>query len=365
MSSGAAHWAPWLERAARIALRGHGGAEPNPLVGCVIVDASGAFVAEGYHHRCGQAHAEVEAVRHAGGRARGATALVTLEPCNHQGRTGPCSAALREAGIARVVYACADPHPQAQGGAAALRAAGVEVLQVPNQAAEYVSAPFLHRVRTGLPWVVAKWAQTLDGRIATRSGDSKWISSERSRGFVHRERGRVDAILTGIGTVVADDPLLTARGVQVRRRARRVVWDPALEMPLQAQLVQTAREVPCTVACTAAAAAERAQHAAALQAAGVDVRVVADERALLSLLSHEGAATVLVEAGGGLLGRLLRAGLVNQAIVFVAPRLLADDQARGPARGASPERIADGLALELLGAHRRGGDVLLHYRVPA
>ncbi|MFO0962341.1 MAG: bifunctional diaminohydroxyphosphoribosylaminopyrimidine deaminase/5-amino-6-(5-phosphoribosylamino)uracil reductase RibD [Phycisphaerales bacterium] len=364
MADAAARWLPWMERAARIAGRGHGLVEPNPMVGCVIVAPDGTEIAEGYHRRLGGPHAEVEALRRAGARARGATAVVTLEPCNHHGRTGPCSAALREAGVARVVYACADPHPQAAGGAAALAAAGIEVLHLPCAAAERVTAPFLHRVRTGLPWVTVKWAQTLDGRIATRTGASQWISGERSRAMVHRERGRVDAILTGIGTVIADDPLLTARTPNPRRIPRRVVWDPRLELPESGRLATTAREAPCIAACTPETLEARGERAAKLRALGVDVRAAQEPGALLRELAGEGVSTVLVEAGGGLVGALLRARLVNELSVFVAPRLLGDDQARGPMRGGAPEQIADGLDLELVDARRRGDDMLLRYRVP-
>ncbi len=359
-----AQWIPWLQRAARIALRGHGGAEPNPLVGCVILDAAGNFVAEGHHRRCGGPHAEVEALRRAGERARGDTAVVTLEPCNHHGRTGPCSHALRDAGVARVVYACSDPHEQAAGGAAALRAAGVQVLQVPCRAANDVTAPFLHRVRTAMPWVIVKWAQTLDGHIAARTGDSKWISSERSRAMVHRQRGRVDAILTGIGTVLRDDPQLTVRGTRARRVPVRVVWDPQLDIPMTATLVRTAREVPTVVVTTPAAHADRPDDVGRLAHAGVDVRTAADPRAMLAALHAGGASTVMVEAGGGLVGRLLQDGLVNDLLVFVAPKVLGDDAAPGPARGLAPAQVAHAQSFRLLGLRSRGNDLMLHYRAP-
>ncbi|MFM9180344.1 MAG: bifunctional diaminohydroxyphosphoribosylaminopyrimidine deaminase/5-amino-6-(5-phosphoribosylamino)uracil reductase RibD, partial [Phycisphaerales bacterium] len=194
--------ARWMAHAARIAWRGHGGAEPNPMVGCVIVAAGGQLVAEGHHRRCGGPHAEVEALRRAGIAARGATAVVTLEPCNHHGRTGPCSMALREAGVARVLYGCADPTPTAAGGAETLRRHGIDAEHLPHPDAARVTAPFLHRVRTGRPWVIAKWAESADGRIATRPGEPRWISGARSRAMVHRERARVDAVLTGMGTVM-------------------------------------------------------------------------------------------------------------------------------------------------------------------
>ncbi|MBL9140324.1 MAG: bifunctional diaminohydroxyphosphoribosylaminopyrimidine deaminase/5-amino-6-(5-phosphoribosylamino)uracil reductase RibD, partial [Phycisphaerae bacterium] len=294
-----ARWQPWLEHAARLAVRGHGYAEPNPLVGCVILDADGALAGEGYHQRYGHAHAEGNALAAAGHRARGGTAIVTLEPCNHVGKVGACSIALHRAGIARLVYACTDPFPIAAGGAEHLRALGVEVLQVRSPAAEQVTAPFLHRTSTALPWVTLKWAQSLDGCLAQPAGHSPWISGDRSRAMVHAERGRVDAILTGMGTVLADDPLLTARNVRVRRTALRVVWDPRLTIPLTSQLVRTAcSALPVVLGTTIDAAAGRSEHARALVRAGVALAPVDDLRALLVWLRAErGTATVLVEAG--------------------------------------------------------------------
>ena len=238
----------YLHIAARLALRGHGGTEPNPIVGCLIVSPRDEIVGWGYHRQCGQAHAEVHALGRAGPRAAGATAYITLEPCNHFGRTPPCTEALIKAGVAKVVIARRDPNPIAAGGLDRLREAGIEVVIADDcELAMRITDGFARRVRSGLPWVIAKWAQTLDGRIATGSGESRWISNEASRRMVHRERGRVDAILTGIGTVLSDDPLLTARDVRIRRVARRIVIDPHLKTPLDAKLVQTADRFPTTM----------------------------------------------------------------------------------------------------------------------
>ncbi len=358
----------FMEIAARLALRGHGGAEPNPLVGCVIVTDKGRVAGWGFHRRCGGPHAEIEAIRRAGPRARGATAYVTLEPCNHVGRTGPCSEALIEAGLRRVIFARADPSP-ASGGARRLREAGIEATLLECPAAAAVSDPWAHRIAIGLPWVVAKWAQTLDGRIATRAGESRWISGESSRRLVHRERGRVDAILTGIGTVVADDPLLTAR-CRHRRVARRVVVDPALEIPLESKLVATAASVPTIVACDESALARRRDRAAELAEAGVELIGLSSAGGDLPLADllrrlaadHE-TSTVLVEAGPGLLGRLFGAGLVNEAWVFVAPRLLGDEEALPPVGGLRVPHLAGATPLELIDSRTRGGDVVLRYRL--
>ncbi len=370
MTAGAADHA-YLSMAARLALRGHGGAEPNPLVGCVIVEPGGRVVGWGYHRTCGGPHAEIEALRRADGRARGATAYVTLEPCNHIGRTGPCSEALIDAGVARVVYARPEPDAVASGGSGRLRAAGVDVVVTSAcRAALDVSRPFVHRVVNGLPWVTAKWAQTLDGRIATRRGESRWISNAASRRLVHRKRGCVDAIVTGIGTVLADDPALTARGVRRRRTARRVVVDPHLEIPPESRLVTSADHAPTVVACGQRELESKRDVASRLRAAGVELLAVPMERdelpltpVLRELVARHDTAHVLVEAGAGLLGRLFRQRLINEAWVFVTPLLLGDDAAIPCVRGLTAETLLDGCRLDLWNVRRRGDDVLLQYGV--
>jgi diaminohydroxyphosphoribosylaminopyrimidine deaminase/5-amino-6-(5-phosphoribosylamino)uracil reductase len=344
-----------MERAARIAARGHGNVEPNPMVGCVILDANGTFVAEGYHRKFGQAHAEVDALRRAGDRARGGTAVVTLEPCNHRGKTGPCSHALAEAGIARVVYACQDPNGPAAGGAAYLRSQGVTAELVACPAADMLNAPFLHSLRTGLPWVSMKWAQTADGRIATRTDEPRWISGPRSRAMVHAERGRVDAILTGIGTVLTDDPLLTARDVQMRRVAKRVVWDPRQQLPVHSKLVQTARSFPLIVGTITPHASS--PWTQAMTQAGATVIPAADLNTLLRALHQEHRVwTMLVEAGAGLVGQLMEGGLVNEAWIFIAP----------PAPGSAHAftQMPHAAEFALVSRRMRGPDTLLHYRRP-
>lgn len=367
-----------LAHAARLAIRGHGGAEPNPMVGCVIVAPDNAVVGWGFHRRCGEAHAEINALKHAGDQARGATAYVTLEPCNHTGRTGPCSQALIDAGVQRVVIGRLDPHRTASGGVQRLREAGIVVhihewttsedgLPTPQS----VLAPFEHRIETGLPWIIAKWAQTLDGKVATRAGASQWISNETSRRMVHRERGRVCAILTGIGTVLADDPLLTARNVRRRRTARRVVIDPKLDIPEHAQLVTTAREAPVTLVCRADACDEHSSKVSTLRQAGVELLEMPGagdqldlKAALRELVQRHELATVLVEAGTGLLSRLFHQRLVNEAWVFIGPLLLGDTCAPAAVRGNTVEQLTDGLPLELIDQRRRGNDLVVRYRCP-
>lgn len=343
------------------------------MVGCLLVSTDERVVGWGLHRRCGEAHAERMALAAAGAAARDATAYVTLQPCNGVGRTGPCTVALIEAGVRRVVYGVSDPHPKAEGGVERLRRAGIAVEQVPCPEAAAVSAPFIHTVRTGQPWVVAKWAQSLDGRIATERGESQWISSERSRRLVHRERGRIDAIVTGIGTVLADDPMLTARGVRRRRRALRVVIDPEGRTPPTSALARSAGEAPLLVACRETVAADPTRSAA-LRALGVefvglgdDGRAASDAIALRPLLRRLAAerdvSTLLVEAGPRLLGAFFRQGLVNEALVFVAPILLGD-RGRPSVAGVSPERLGDAIRLEVMDQRLRGGDLVVRLRQP-
>jgi len=269
--------------------------------------------------------------------------VVTLEPCAHHGKTPPCAQALIDAKLARVIVAMADPFEQVAGrGLAMLRDAGIAVeVGVEEAAARRLNEPFIKHVSTGRPWVIVKWAQTLDGRIATAIGDSRWISNESSRRFVHQTRARVDAIITGVGTVLADDPALTARGVEVCRVARRVVVGPRDVLPEDAKLL-TDGGPPVLF------------HENA-----------ADLRSLLETLGREHLATnVLVEAGGGLVGRLFDQGLVDQVLAFIAPKLLGDAEAHGPLRGRSVPNIHEAHALDLADLRRFGeGDVMLDYRV--
>lgn len=352
-----------LDRAVRLAARGHGGAEPNPMVGCVIADERGEFIAEGHHRRCGGPHAEVDALAAAGARARGATAIVTLEPCAHRGRTGPCTEALIAAGVARVIYAVSDPNPLAKGGAEQLRAAGVATEFVPHAGAHELALPFIKRVTTGLPWMSAKWAQSIDGSIALANGDSKWLSCARSRHMVHRERGRVDAILTGIGTVLADNPQLTARAVRVQRVATRIVFDPAARTPPNSAICEPS--APTIVLVSESLDAGGTQRAGQLAARGVRVMRLGPGDTLaapLRQLAGEGVARVLVEAGGGVIGRLLREELLDEAWVFIAPFVIGDDMSRHSVRGLAPTVLAAVKRARLLSVRRRGTDALLHYR---
>ena len=367
-----------LDLAARAAHRGMGLVEPNPMVGCVIAKDGGAVLGIGHHKVFGSLHAEREAIANArerGHEVRGATAYVTLEPCCHHGKQPPCTDALIEAGISRVVIARPDPGEVSGGGAIILRDAGIEVeFTEVSQAACAASDAFVKRCRTGMPWVIAKWAQTVDGRIATRTGQSQWISGEPSRKRVHRLRSRVDAILTGLGTMRADDPLLTARGqTRVRRAARRVVVDSDLDTPVGSRLVQTAREVPVTIACAqefefSPLHMERRDE---LVGAGVDIMGVRSDTRRLDLdvllrqlwEQHE-VGSVLLEAGPGLLGAFFEENLVDEVVVYVAPVLLGDAEAKAVATGRVVPELSGGRNFRLMHVKRVGDDVELMYRRP-
>lgn len=369
-----------MAMATRAALRGFGSVEPNPLVGCVIarrVERSWRVLGIGHHRVFGGAHAESEAIKAcaaAGEPTLGATAWVTLEPCAHHGKQPPCADALARAGIAEVVVARADPNPIAAGGADALARLGVRV----RSGAAYAPAvrladPFIKRMKTGLPWVIVKWAQTMDGRVATRAGDSKWVSGARSRRLVHRVRAGVDVILTGVGTVAADDPLLTARDVRrVRRVARRVVVDPTLRAPDGAALLRSLEAAPLTFAVEEALTARPTVRVRQLRGAGVEVvgLPLADGpedglrlRPLLEhLVSEHGAATVLVEAGPTLVGALLAEDLIDEVHSYTAPLMLGDGEALSPAAGRVAPRVADGVRFARLLTKRTGRDLLVVYR---
>jgi diaminohydroxyphosphoribosylaminopyrimidine deaminase/5-amino-6-(5-phosphoribosylamino)uracil reductase len=366
-----------LDLAARLALRGNGYVEPNPMVGAVIA-REGEILGMGHHRKFGGLHAEREALadcRRRGNDPRGSTIYVTLEPCKHFGKQPPCTDALIEAGIARVVYARPDPAEASGGGAALLRQRGIACeLSDESRLAISISDPFVRRFQTGLPWVIAKWAQTIDGRVATRTGESKWISGEASRRRVHRLRARVDAVLTGIGTVLADDPLLTARGVEVRRVAQRIVVDAGARLPLESALVKTAGETPTILACAKADSPDESARQSALAARGVQLMTLpevqrpsgergVDLRTLLVRLARDlGVATVMIETGPRLLGSFFDADLVDEAVVHVAGMLIGDEQAKSAAAGRVVPKLADARMFALHRVRPVSGDVELVYR---
>ncbi len=310
-----------------LALAGRSRPSPNPRVGCVLV-ADGVVVGRGFHRATGMAHAEVEALEDAGARARGATAYVTLEPCNHHGRTPPCTDALLAAGVRRVVVGIEDPNPHVVGrGADRLRAAGVEVVMgVAREEASALIASWRTAVLRGWPAVILKVGMSLDGRIATRTRASRWITTEASRLDAHGLRARADAVLVGVGTVLTDDPMLTPRGVDVPGALpARVVLDTRLRTPLTSALVATAHDAPVWVLHAEDAPAERAS---ALRARGVETIAVALEnervglRDALRALGARGVTEVLVEGGGSVHGAFLDAGLGDRLVAYVAMKIL-------------------------------------------
>jgi diaminohydroxyphosphoribosylaminopyrimidine deaminase/5-amino-6-(5-phosphoribosylamino)uracil reductase len=353
----------WMSRALELAERGRGHVEPNPLVGAVVV-RDGRVVGEGWHRRFGEAHAEVNALAEAGEAARGATLYVTLEPCCHHGKTPPCTDAVLRAGVARVVAAMTDPFPQVAGrGGDILRAAGVAYeAGTLEREARRLNAPYLTLLTHGRPYVHAKWAMTLDGKIATRAGDSKWISGEASRRLVHELRGRVDGIIIGIGTALTDDPLLTARPPGPRVAAR-IVLDSHARLPWDCQLVWTAARAPTIVATAARPADERAARLGEL---GCEILSLPAEGgwpslpALLQELGRRRMTNILVEGGAEVLGSFLDADLLDEVHVFVAPLLVGGEEAKAPAAGWGRELIRDALRLARWQAETVGEDVYLH-----
>lgn len=351
----------WMRRALAEAVRGRGYVEPNPMVGAVVV-RDGAAVGVGHHSRFGAAHAEVEALARAGESARGATLYVTLEPCSHFGKTPPCTEAVIRSGIARVVAAMRDPFPRvAGGGFARLRDAGIEVeVGLDADAARRLNAPYLKSLATGLPHVIAKWAMTLDGKMAASSGDSAWISSVRSRASSHELRGRMDAILVGIGTALADDPLLTARPPGPRRAAR-VVLDSAGRLPADSRLASTTSEAPVWVAVTERATSERLERMSArgceiLAFPGLEMVPIVP---LLEDLGKRGVTNLLVEGGGRTLGSFLDADQIDAVDVYVAPILEGGPPVHTPVQGAGVSRIIEAIRLERHEISIVDGDVRL------
>jgi diaminohydroxyphosphoribosylaminopyrimidine deaminase/5-amino-6-(5-phosphoribosylamino)uracil reductase len=365
-----------LSRAIEIATRGRGRVHPNPVVGAVVVK-DGTVVGEGWHAEYGGPHAEVNAIGACNGAdLTGATIYVSLEPCCHEGKTPPCTEAILSAGITRVVVASDDPTEKASGrGLGILRDEGVTVDVAGGELAvraRLANQAFRKHARSGRPWVLFKSAMTLDGKVATRTGDSKWISSESSRELAHRWRASVDAVVVGIGTALADDPQLTARiedpdpTVPPLRQPRRVVFDATGRLPLDSQLVQQAPEIPLTVVVSRAAPRSAAD---ALKNAGADVIVATGEheparvRSALDQLGEAGIHAVLLEGGPHLAGAFLDAGEIDEVRLFLAPLLLGGSKARDPLEGEGVEKISEALRALTLDCERVADDVLISARL--
>ena len=346
----------WMHRALELAGRGRGSVEPNPMVGAVVLDATDEFAGEGWHERYGGPHAEVHALNAAGDQARGGTLYVTLEPCCHHGKTPPCTEAILRSGIRRAVVSLGDPFPAVSGGGISqLQQAGLQVeLGLADSEAKPLYGPYFKLLSTGKPWVIAKWAMSLDGKIATRTGDSQWISSEESRRVVHELRGRVDAVLVGRGTVLADDPMLTARPPGPRIAARVVVAGSG-ELPEACKLRSTIDEAPVLVFA-------KPEHLGKLEgwkADGAEVLPMETIEDVLVELGRRRFTNVLVEGGAGLLGSLFGADAIDVANAFIAPIMIGGSQAPSPVGGRGAEFLHRAMAFDSVCVERHGRDTLI------
>ena len=366
-----------MSRALELAVLGRGHVEPNPMVGCVIAQQSSIaqqdnIVGEGWHQKFGGPHAEIVALSAAGDSARQATAYVTLEPCCHQGKTSPCTQALINAGVAKVVIGCSDPNPAVAGkGVAELRAAGIEVEEnVLQQQAANTIAPFTKLVTQGMPWVIAKWAMTLDGKLASRTGSSQWISGEQSRAVVHQVRSVVDAILVGCGTAQADDPLLTARP-SGPRTALRVVLDSNASLSTDCRLVKSISEAPLLVAVAESAPEDRCQQ---LMDLGAEILVLAGTdhssqmKSLLAELGRRQMTNLLVEGGAKVFGTLLDMHAPDKHVIdelhaFIAPKLIGGKAAPAAIAGLGIADMSNALQLQDPEVNLLAGDIHVHARV--
>ncbi len=336
---------PWLGRTS-----------PNPPVGAVLVDSAGRVLSTGVHRKAGERHAEVEALEVAGPAARGATLYVTLEPCNHTGRTGPCTEAILRAGVSHVVFGARDPNPNvAGGGAERLRAGGVRTSQVMKEDAEYLVRFFAHHARTGRPWVRAKMAMSLDGRTATRMGASKWITGPEARRHAHRLRAEVDAILVGVNTVLADDPALTARTPEGTLEPLRIVLDSTCRTPPGSAVARRG-----TLIATTGRAEPEARRR--LEEKGCEVLVLPKKRpahALLDELGRRGVLSLLVEGGARALGTFFDAALVREVHAYVAPLIIGGEGAPCAIGGEGAGQLASAHALDRLQAEQVGPDMFI------
>jgi diaminohydroxyphosphoribosylaminopyrimidine deaminase/5-amino-6-(5-phosphoribosylamino)uracil reductase len=356
----------YMRRALELAGRGAGYVSPNPMVGAVIVKDD-HIIGEGWHEHIGGLHAERNALKHCTEDPAGATMYVTLEPCCHWGRTPPCTEAIMENKIARVVVGCLDPNPLVAGkGIGILRDAGIACeTGVLEQECLARNEVFFHYITTKTPFVVMKYAMTLDGKIAAATGDSKWITGETARRHVHETRRRLSGIMVGIGTVLADDPMLNCR-IEEGVDPVRIVVDSRMRIPLESNLVRTARKIPTYVVCAKIDGAKEA----ALTAHGVCVVCLPDankERVdlvqLYQKIGEWGIDSVLLEGGGTLNGEMLRLGLVDRVQAYIAPKLIGGAEAKGPVGGAGIPRMTDALPLQEMTITRLGEDLLVEGRI--
>jgi len=356
----------YMRLALDLARRGKGRVEPNPMVGCVIVK-DGRIIGRGRHEFYGGPHAEINALKEAGASAEGADVFVTLEPCAHYGKTPPCTDALIRAKVARVIVAMADPFPQTAGiGPRRLRGAGIPVeTGLLEHEARELNAPYLKMVTRKQSYVIAKWAMSLDGKIATRTGDSRWISGEESRRLVHRFRNEVDAVMVGVGTVLQDDPQLTCR-IDGGRNPRRIIVDAQAMTPIASRVVATAPEVETIIATPQDAPPERVE---ALAAAGCTIIPLPARNGrlrisdLLAATAERKITNIMVEGGAGLLASVFEERAADEVRVFVAPIFIGGKDAPSPLAGYGVERIAECLRLRTVQSRRIGEDTLIEGRL--
>ncbi|MCD8355169.1 MAG: bifunctional diaminohydroxyphosphoribosylaminopyrimidine deaminase/5-amino-6-(5-phosphoribosylamino)uracil reductase RibD [Clostridia bacterium] len=356
----------YMRHALELAKRGAGHVSPNPMVGAVIVK-NDRIIGEGWHERIGGLHAERNAFKHCTEDCTGATIYVTLEPCCHWGRTPPCTDAILEHKISRVVVACLDPNPLVAGkGLKILQDAGIECVSgVLEEECHALNEVFFHYITTKMPYVVMKYAMTLDGRIAAYTGDAKWVTSETARQHVQQTRKQLSAIMVGIGTVLADDPMLNCR-IESGVDPIRLICDSNLRTPLDSQIVRTAKQIPTWIFCANADISRKT----ALEDAGVHVIPMPDEssthvdlEAMMAYIGREQVDSVLLEGGGTLNGEALRLGLVHKVQAYIAPKLIGGAQAPGPIGGSGIAKMADALTFENLTLTRLGDDLLIEGRI--
>lgn len=349
----------YMRTALSLAKKGIGCTSPNPMVGAVVVK-NGKIVGKGYHKRHGDAHAEINALNYAGSKAKGATLYLNLEPCCHFGKTPPCTDAVIKAGIKRVVAGMVDPNPKVSGkGAEILRDAGIELrLGVLEEDCRRLNEGFIKRITTGRPFIILKIAASFDGKTATKNKESKWITSEASRRHVHRLRGQVDAIMTGIGTVLADDPLLTPRAGKVKRAPLRVIVDSLLRVPASAKVVGSNTLFVATDNAPAKAMEE-------LESKGSEVELFKSNKGKVDLnlvmehLGMRGISSLLVETGPGLSGALLEEGLVDKVLFFYAPKIIGGLGAPGMVGGGGIERLSEAISLKDIKVRRCAEDIMI------
>jgi diaminohydroxyphosphoribosylaminopyrimidine deaminase/5-amino-6-(5-phosphoribosylamino)uracil reductase len=351
----------WMRRALRLAEKGRGRTSPNPMVGAILVK-DGNVVGEGYHVKAGEAHAEVVALQQAGEEARGAILYLNLEPCTHYGKTPPCSPKVIEAGVKRVVIGIGDPNPLVKGkGIEMMRKAGLDIeTGILEEECRRLNEAFCKYILKKEPFVILKVAATLDGKIATRDGDSKWISGEASRRFVHKLRDRVDGVLVGIGTVLKDDPQLTAR-IRGGRDPYRIVLDSWLKIPEEAKVIGTFPSKAIIVA-TGLAPKDKIEK---LEKRGVQILILDSQegkinlKSCLSKLGEMGITSLLVEGGSQVNGSFLDEGLIDKLLLFLSPRLMGDHQALGIFGGRGGSTLQEAVALREIKTRRFGKDLLI------